>query len=148
MRRFSRGIWLGIFPTAAATTPPRNNRCRNNHGTPHRHCRPQPALHPTPLAGKSTFQLPLWLQRLAAAINYVARERNMFGFGFRPLFRHGPPLLSLALPASTSALIGSYKYWDSTCLRDCSGSRHPRIVTATTKCLACSAVGFRSCHTA
>eukprot|EP00956_Cyclotella_meneghiniana_P038393 scaffold153804_cov55-Cyclotella_meneghiniana.AAC.2 len=113
---------------------PRNNRCRNNDGTPHRHCRPQPAIHPTQLARKLTFQLPLWLQRLVAeaTISYIALERNVFGFGFRPLFRHGPPLLSLAPPASTSALIGGYKYRDSTCLRDCSGSRHPRIVTATT----------------
>ena len=31
------------------------------------------------------------LNELAAAINDVAGGRNVFRFGFRPLFRHGPP---------------------------------------------------------
>ena len=129
------------------TYQPRNNRCRNNHGT-----HTATAAHSqlsiqrrsrlsNCLCGCNALQLPL-------ITSPETRERNIFGFGFRPLFRHGPPLLSLAPPASTSALIGGYKYWDLTCLRDCSGSRHPRIVTATTRCLACPAVGFWSCHTA
>ena len=43
------------------------------------------------LCGCNALQLPL-------ITSPETRERNIFGFGFRPLFRHGPPLLSLAPP--------------------------------------------------
>ena len=152
MRRFSRGIWLGIFPTAAATTP------TTKQPRPKQPWHPTPPLPPTAStpSNAARWEIDFLTASVAATpcrqhpliTSPETRERNMFGFGFRPLFRHGPPLLSLAPPASASALIGGYKYWDSSCLRGCSGSRHPRIVTATTKCLACSAVGFRSCRTA